>query len=95
MFLPLAKFRYGLAFLIYLYVFPLCQSEIRQYDSMEVDEFFSKSSMLSNILLEAEDRNIIDLEGKGITKKKYTNFLFDIQDGKRGLDMISMFSPTF
>lgn len=94
-FLPLANFRYGLAFLMYLYVFPLCQSEMRQYDSKDVDDFFDKCKMLNHILLAAEDRNIIDMGGKGISKKMYTNFLFDIQDGKRGFDMISVFSPSF
>lgn len=94
-FLPLAKFRYELAFLIYLYVFPLCQSEMKKFDSNDVDEFFDRSSNLNYILLEAEDENIIDLERKGITKKMYTTFLFDILDGKRGLEKIREFSPSF
>lgn len=94
-FLPLAKFRYGLAFLIYLHVFPLCRSEMKKFDSNDVNEFFDRSSNLNYILLAAEDENIIDLERKGITKKMYTNFLFDILDGKRGLEMIREFSPSF
>ncbi|MDC4923552.1 hypothetical protein OHV99_17870 [Acinetobacter baumannii] len=94
-FLPLAKFRYGLAFLIYLYVFPLCRSEMKNFDSNDVDEFFDRSSNLNYILLAAEDENIIDLERKGVAQKMYTNFLFDILDGKRGLEMIREFSPSF
>lgn len=94
-FLPLANFRYELAFLIYLYVFPLCQSEMKKFDSNDVDEFFDRSSNLNYILLAAEDENIIDLERKGLTKKMYTNFLFDILDGKRGLKLIKEFSPSF
>ncbi|EPF77530.1 hypothetical protein GCM10025882_15960 [Acinetobacter gyllenbergii] len=94
-FLPLANFRYGLAFLIYLYVFPLCQSEMKKFDSNDVEEFFDRSGNLNYILLVAEDENIIDLERKGITRKIYTNFLFDILDGKRGLKLIKEFSPSF
>lgn len=94
-FLPLAKFRYELAFLIYLYVFPLCQSEMKKNNCNDVNEFYDNSTKLNYILLEAEDENIIDLERKGITKKMYTNFLFDILDGKRGLKLIKEFSPSF
>lgn len=94
-FLPLAKFRYELAFLIYLYVFSLCQSEMKKNNCNDVNEFYDNSTKLNYILLEAEDENIIDLERKGITKKMYTNFLFDILDGKRGLKLIKEFSPSF
>ncbi|WP_312049653.1 hypothetical protein [Acinetobacter courvalinii] len=95
-FLPLAKFRYELVYLIYLYVFPLCQSEMKKFDRNDVDKFYDNSCKLNYILLEAEDENIIDLEseGMGISKKMYTNFLFDILDGKRGLEMIREFSPS-
>lgn len=95
LFSPFIKFRYELAFLIYLYVFPLCQSEMKKFDSNDVDEFFDRTDKLNYIFLVAEDENIIDLEHKGITKKMYTNFLFDILDGKRGLKMIREFSPHF
>ena len=94
-FTPLANYSYGLAFLFYLNVFPLCQSEMRQYDSQDVDDFSNKCKMLNHILLVAEDRNIIDVERKGISKKRYTNFLFDIQDGKCGFEIIQFFSPPF
>ena len=94
-FLPLANFRYELGFLIYLYVFSIYLNKIRNLDSNDVDEFFDRSNKLNYILLVAEDEDIIDLKGKGISKKAYTNFLFDIQDGKRGLEMIYEFSPPF
>ncbi|MDV4284664.1 hypothetical protein [Acinetobacter baumannii] len=68
---------------------------MKKFDSNDVDEFFDRSSNLNYILLAAEDENIIDLERKEITKKMYTNFLFDILDGKRGLEMIREFSPSF
>lgn len=92
---PLANFSYGLAFLMYLYVFPLCQSEVRKFDSTDVDDFFDKFQKLNTILLAAEDRDIIDLKGKGISKKMYTNFLFDVLEGKRSLEVIREFSPSF
>ena len=94
-FLPLANFRYELGFIIYLYVFSNYLSKLRNFDSNDVDEFFDRSNKLNYILLVAEDEDIIDLKGKGISKKAYTNFLFDIQDGKRGLEMIYEFSPPF
>lgn len=94
-FFPLANFRYELGFLIYLYVFSIYLNKIRNFDSNDVDEFFDRSHKLNYILLVAEDEDIIDLKGKGISKKAYTNFLFDIQDGKRGLEMIYEFSPSF
>lgn len=94
-FSPLAHFSYGLAFLIYLYVFPLCQSEMRQYNSKDIDDFSDKCQNLNYALLVAEDRNIIDVERKGISKKMYTDFLFDIQDGKRGFEVKRLFLPTF
>ncbi|MCH7336181.1 hypothetical protein [Acinetobacter sp. NIPH 2699] len=94
-FLPLVHFKYGLAFLIYLYVFSILPRKTKNFDSNDVEEFCDKSSKLNYILLAAEDENIIDLKGKGISKKMYTNFLFDILDGKRGLKLIKEFSPSF
>lgn len=94
-FSPLAYFSKGVAFLIYLYVFPLCQSEMRPYGSKDVDDFYDKCLTLNYVLLDAEDRNIIDVERKGISKKLYTNFLFDIQDGRRGFEVKRLFLPAF
>lgn len=94
-FLPLASFKHGLVFLFYLYVFPLCRDKLKNFDSNEIDKFVNRSNNLNYILLAAEDENIIDLERKRITKKMYANFLFDILEGKHGLEMIREFSPSF
>ena len=76
-------------------VFPLCLNQSKYFDSVDVDKFVYRLNLLNTILLKAEDNKIIDFEGMQISKKIYTNFLFDILDSKYGFEMISEFIPSF